>query len=185
LERRNKELMILGIVLLLIGSVASYYQWTQYETHVLDIPQIVYPYNNVGIILLVAGIIFIALRFIFPLQRTPQQKISSLGIRYIGLFLFGIVLLVTGLVASYYQVTQLVGQPPFLVTWQKVYPYRNVGAILLVVGIIFMTFGFLFPKKMKQETTSQAQQAYQLTAFSNHAILQAQKSLIYAATKDN
>jgi len=77
-EGRDKGLVIFGIILLTIGSVASYYQWTQYETHVLDIPHIVYPYNNVGIILLVAGIIFMALGFLYSPLKTPPPTSSSL-----------------------------------------------------------------------------------------------------------
>jgi len=62
-----------------------------------------------------------------------------------GLVILGIILLAIGLFASFYQVRQLVGQPPALVEWQIVTPYQNVGIVLDVAGIIFLAFGLLYP----------------------------------------
>jgi uncharacterized membrane protein len=75
---------------------------------------------------------------------------SSLGVTNIGLILIGIILLAIGLVTSYYPVMQLVGHAPALVEWQTVYPYRNVGIVLLVAGIIFVALGFLYPTQKTQ-----------------------------------
>lgn len=79
-------------------------------------------------------------------------RIPSLGIRNKGLIVFGIVFLVIGFVASFYQVPELVGSPPFLVEWQTVYPYLGTGIILLVAGIVFIALGFLLPQKTIQKT---------------------------------
>jgi len=42
-----------------------------------------------------------------------------------GLVIVGIILLAIGLFASFYQVRQLVGQPPALVDWQTFTPDQN------------------------------------------------------------
>jgi len=65
-------------------------------------------------------------------------------VRNKGLVIFGIILLAIGLFASFYQVTQLVGQPPFLVEYQVVTPYQSVGIVLDVAGIIFLALGLLY-----------------------------------------
>ena len=64
-----------------------------------------------------------------------------------GLVIFGIILLAIGLFASFYHITQLVGQPPFLVEYQTVTPYQNVGIILLAAGIILIATGILYPPR--------------------------------------
>jgi len=81
---RNKGLVIFGIILLAIGLFASFYTVVN---HVGQAPaavklQTVYPYQSVGIILLVGGIIFTALGFLYSPRKTlalvsnPQQPIS-------------------------------------------------------------------------------------------------------------
>ena len=71
-----------------------------------------------------------------------------------GLIVFGIVFLVIGLVASFYQVTQRVGQPPMLVEDQIFTPYQNVGIILLIAGIVFLALGLIPPQKTMQKILS-------------------------------
>ena len=61
-----------------------------------------------------------------------------------GLVVLGIILLAIGLFATFYQVTQLVGQPPFLVGYQVVTPYQSVGIVLDVVGMTFLVSGLLY-----------------------------------------
>ena len=113
---RNKRLMILGVVFLVIGLLSTYYQFTQLDGQAPFMSNGIsyYPYGNVSIILLAAGIAFTALGFLLPLQRTQQQRISSLGTRNLGLVVFGVVFLIIGLVTSYIQVVQPFGVPPFL-----------------------------------------------------------------------
>ena len=60
-----------------------------------------------------------------------------------ALLIFGTVLLAIGLLASFYQVTLRVGQPPGVVLYQIVAPYQGVGIVLLVSGIILIALGFL------------------------------------------
>ena len=72
---KNKGLLLFGIILLVIGLVASFYQEQHYVSHVGY--QTVTPYQSVGIMLDLVGIVFIALGFVYPLQRTlssSQQK---------------------------------------------------------------------------------------------------------------
>lgn len=71
-----------------------------------------------------------------------------------GLVIFGIILLAIGLFASFYQVTQRVGQPPMLVEYQIVTPYQNVGIISLVAGTILIATGFLYPPRKTLPTLS-------------------------------
>jgi drug/metabolite transporter (DMT)-like permease len=54
MEERNKGLIIFGIILLAIGLVASFYFVTEFMEHK-------YPYQSIGILLDVAGIVFVAL----------------------------------------------------------------------------------------------------------------------------
>jgi uncharacterized membrane protein HdeD (DUF308 family) len=67
-----------------------------------------------------------------------------------GLIILGIVLLVVGLFASFYKVSHIVGQAPAAETYQISYPYQIVGIIKLVVGITFISLGFLFQHKKTQ-----------------------------------
>lgn len=82
MEERNKGLIIFGIILLAIGLFASFYQKTQHVIGVGD--ETVTPYMNVGIVLIVAGIVFVALGFLYSPRKTsppppsnPQQPSST------------------------------------------------------------------------------------------------------------
>jgi vacuolar-type H+-ATPase subunit I/STV1 len=77
MEPRNKGFVIVGVVLLVIGLFASFYKVTHTvgQAPAAVIPQISYPYQIVGVILLVAGIIFSALGLI--LRQKAKQKILS------------------------------------------------------------------------------------------------------------
>ena len=70
MEERNKGLIIFGIVLLGIGLFASFYSEQKYPGAVtpFDLER-TYPYQSVGILLDVAGIIFVALGLLLPLPR--------------------------------------------------------------------------------------------------------------------
>ena len=75
MEGKNKGLVIFGIILLIIGLVASFYLEQHYVSHVGY--QTVTPYQSVGIILAVAGIVFIALGFLYPSRKTPPPPPSN------------------------------------------------------------------------------------------------------------
>jgi len=156
LGMRNRRLMILGVAYLAIGLLSTYYQFIQLDGQVPFMSNGIsyYPYGNVSIILLVAGMAFTALGFLLPSQGTQQQGISGLGTRNLGLVVSGAVSLIIGLVTSYYQVTQLAGGGGFLMWWEIVYPYRNEGMILLGFGTILMALGFLFPLQKMQQSKS-------------------------------
>jgi Ca2+/Na+ antiporter len=85
-------------------------------------------------------------------MRIMEEKVWKEEER--GLVIFGIILLAMGLFASFYQVDQLVGQPPMVVEYQIVTPYQNVGIILLVAGIILIPIGFLYPQRKTLPTPS-------------------------------
>jgi hypothetical protein len=73
MEERNKGLIGFGIILLIIGLVASFYQEQHYVYHVGY--QTVTPYQSVGIILAIAGIIFVALGFFYaPRKQEPTKQ---------------------------------------------------------------------------------------------------------------
>jgi vacuolar-type H+-ATPase subunit I/STV1 len=73
IEIKNKGLLLLGIILLVIGLAASLYE--KIETgNVLGYTYSVsrgYPYQSIGVILAVAGIVFVALGFLYSSQRIP------------------------------------------------------------------------------------------------------------------
>jgi len=73
-------------------------------------------------------------------SNVSEEKV----VRNRGLVIFGTILLAIGLFASFYQVTQLVGQPPFVVAYQVVTPYQSVGIVLDVAGIIFLALGLVY-----------------------------------------
>ncbi len=79
MEGRNKGLVILGIILLAIGLFASFYQVTLYvgQPPARVLTQIVTPYQNVGIVLDVAGIIFLALGLLYPPRKTPPPPSNT------------------------------------------------------------------------------------------------------------
>ena len=61
MEERNEGLIVFGIILLIIGLFASFYETDYYD----------YPYQTLGIILSIAGIIIVVLGFLYPSRRTP------------------------------------------------------------------------------------------------------------------
>jgi hypothetical protein len=71
MEPMNKGVIFLGIVLLVIGLAASFY----YESKTIFGIEYMrtYPYQNVGIALIVAGVILIAGGFLYQPQREPSQ----------------------------------------------------------------------------------------------------------------
>ena len=73
---------------------------------------------------------------------------EKLGIKNKGLLLFGIILLVIGLIACFYSVTEEAGTYYATTT----YPYQSpVGIILTVAGIVFAALGFFYsPKRTEQ-----------------------------------
>jgi O-antigen/teichoic acid export membrane protein len=83
MEQRNKGLIIFGIVLLIIGLIASVYPVTKtiFEIGLGTHDTLTYPYQTLGIILSIAGIIIVVLGFLYPSHRTlpppptnPQQQ---------------------------------------------------------------------------------------------------------------
>jgi vacuolar-type H+-ATPase subunit I/STV1 len=79
LEKRKKGLIIFGIILLAIGLFGSFYNVTR---HILigdhpDGEETIYPLRNVGIALIVAGIIFPALGFLYSQRETPQPPLKA------------------------------------------------------------------------------------------------------------
>jgi len=70
IEIKNKGMLSFGIILFLMGLVASLYQESIYGTLIVR-----YPYQNIGIVLVVAGIIFVALGFLYSPRKTePKQS---------------------------------------------------------------------------------------------------------------
>jgi uncharacterized membrane protein len=73
IEIKNKGLFIIGIIFLAIGLVASFYHATQTYYGLHGEPIQVnrgYPYQTVGIILTVAGIVLLALGFLYSSAST-------------------------------------------------------------------------------------------------------------------
>jgi len=73
---------------------------------------------------------------------------EKLGIKHTGLLLFGIILLVIGLFACFYSVTEEAGTYYATTT----YPYQSpVGIILTVAGIVLTALGLFFsPRRTEQ-----------------------------------
>ena len=69
IEIKNKGILIFGIILFLIGLVASFYPEYYSETTIIK----GYPYQNIGIVLVLAGIIFVAIGFLYS-PRTSETK---------------------------------------------------------------------------------------------------------------
>ena len=61
--------------------------------------------------------------------------------RNIGFLIFGAILLIIGLVASFYKETHDVGD-------QVVTPYQIVGIILVVAALVLIAFGLLYSSQM-------------------------------------
>jgi uncharacterized membrane protein len=71
MEERNKGLIVFGIILLIIGLVASFYS-EQYISSSYPYQKLSYqPYQIIGILLDVAGIVFVALGLLYPTRKTP------------------------------------------------------------------------------------------------------------------
>jgi uncharacterized membrane protein len=73
---------------------------------------------------------------------TAQKK--GIEIKSRGLFLIGILLLLIGLVASFYKETH-VGEQPFA-------PYQSIGIVLVLVGVLCIVLGFFYPLSGARET---------------------------------
>jgi uncharacterized membrane protein HdeD (DUF308 family) len=78
MARRNKGLVIFGIILFAVGLFASFYQVTRHVLvgNFVDGTETITPLKNVGIVLIVAGIIFLALGFLYRPRKTllPQER---------------------------------------------------------------------------------------------------------------
>ncbi len=73
IEIKSRGLFLIGVLLLPIGLVASFYN----ETHVDEQPFT--PYQPIGIVLVLVGILFIVLGFFYPLsgaRETRQRQLS-------------------------------------------------------------------------------------------------------------
>lgn len=71
IEVKNMGLLIFGIILLLIGLGASFYQ----DRSSPFSSDWWYPYQTVGIVLVLAGIIFVASGFLYsPRKVEPKQS---------------------------------------------------------------------------------------------------------------
>jgi len=69
----NKGLLVFGVILLLIGLVASFY--VQVETFTTSWGEVWevgrnYPYQGIGIVLVLAGIIFVAIGFFYSPRKS-------------------------------------------------------------------------------------------------------------------
>jgi hypothetical protein len=75
MEDRNKGLVIFGIVLLAIGLFASFYKVTKRvgQAPAIVLAQISYPYQNIGIVLVIIAIVFLGLGLLCPFNRTRFQ----------------------------------------------------------------------------------------------------------------
>ena len=136
LGARNEGLIVLGLVCLAIGMVVSFYHVTELvgSPPFLMEWQTVYPLLGVGITLLVAGIAFIALAFLFPVQRTQH---------FIGLSMtiIGIALIISGGFASTYKEYHLLTNN--IVSYYYSYPYSSMAIVLGIVGLVMLIIGVL------------------------------------------
>jgi uncharacterized membrane protein len=74
---KSRGLFVIGILLLLVGLVTSFYKETHFVSGVGEQPFT--PYQSVGIVLVVVGILFIVLGFFYPLsgaRETRQRQLS-------------------------------------------------------------------------------------------------------------
>lgn len=72
---------------------------------------------------------------------------KQFAIGHQGLLVFGVILLLIGLVASFYKETHYVRG----VGYQPLTPYQNIGIVLVLAGIIFIAMGFFYSPR-KRET---------------------------------
>jgi len=64
---------------------------------------------------------------------------------YKGLVIFGIIVFVIGLFCSLYTVVPYSG-------WTPRQPYKDIGMILTVAGIVLTTLGFILPRKSERSS---------------------------------
>jgi len=76
MNERKIGLVIFGIILLAIGLFTSFYQVTRNlgVGDVLDGKETITPLRNVGIVLIIAGIIFLALGFLYLSRKTQPPR---------------------------------------------------------------------------------------------------------------
>jgi hypothetical protein len=77
---------------------------------------------------------------------------KGIGIKHWGLFIFGIFLLLIGLVASFYE--EWVYYQPYMEQGyyiSKGYPYQGIGVVLVLIGVVFVALGFFYSPR-KSET---------------------------------
>jgi len=71
MEIKNKGLLLFGIILLLIGLVASFYAEVK-TAYLFGEPVEIsrtYPYQGIGMVLVLAGIIFVAIGFFYSPKK--------------------------------------------------------------------------------------------------------------------
>jgi vacuolar-type H+-ATPase subunit I/STV1 len=74
IEIKNKGILLFGIILLLIGLVASFYMHRLNPGYVPA--RYDYPYQGIGIVLVLAGIVFVALGFFYsPRRQEPTKQV--------------------------------------------------------------------------------------------------------------
>ncbi len=76
IEIKSRGLFLAGILMLLIGLVASFYKETHYVSDVGEQPFT--PYQSIGIVLVLVGILCIVLGFFYPLSGTRETRQSKL-----------------------------------------------------------------------------------------------------------
>ena len=70
-----------------------------------------------------------------------MAKVLRMKERNIGFLIFGAILMIIGLVASFYKETHDIGD-------QVVTPYQIVGIILVVAALVLIAFGLLYSSRM-------------------------------------
>ena len=79
--RTNKVLFLSGIVLLAIGFMVVFYHtsfFLIYDVHGAGVKIDEYPYQNVGLALVLTGLVFLALGFLYPTRKQEPVKETSL-----------------------------------------------------------------------------------------------------------
>ena len=66
IEIKNKGFLFLGLILFVVGLIAYFYYYVEKYSVTQK-----YPYQNLGIVLVLAGIVFLALGFLYPSHKTP------------------------------------------------------------------------------------------------------------------
>jgi len=77
----NQGLLIFGIILLAIGLMASFYPevktfYEPFSGQTFEISR-TYPYQSIGMVLVLVGVACIALRFLFPQRKEEMTKQST------------------------------------------------------------------------------------------------------------